>query len=164
MFIHYSTLCVWGHTVYQRLRAAVVRVIQPGRHDLLTSVVVTASLLASLGMTPVAAQVGVSETEQLLCSGALNVAQIMTIGLGLVSAYYVLKGMLRMQFGINNAGEGTELVGNDGIRRVWDGDARAYGRRHARGGLYSWAAALLPVIVPAVLAVAGIDYVSCLLP
>jgi hypothetical protein len=149
-------------TAPRRLWAAIVRlVIQPGRHDLGSSLLVTASLLIPIWARPVAAQVGVSETEQVLCSGALNVAQIVAIGLGLVSGYFILKGMLRMQIGIDIIHR-LEHIGADGIRRT---DATPkQGKKKARGGVYSWAAALLPVFVPVLLAVAGIDYVSCLLP
>jgi hypothetical protein len=146
----------------RRACAVIVRLlIRPGRHDLVSSVIVTASLLAPLVAQPVAAQVGVSETEQVLCSGTLNVAQIVTIGLGLVSGYFILKGMLRMQIGIDIIHR-LEHIGDDGRRRTEKTPKQ--GKKKARGGIYSWAAALLPVFVPPVLAVAGIDVVSCLLP
>jgi hypothetical protein len=156
-------------TLFTRLRTMLWRVLtasgrlvtQPGRHDLVSSVLVTASLLAPLWATPVAAQVGVSETEQVLCSGALNVAQIVTIGLGLVSGYFILKGMLRMQIGLDIIHR-LEHIGADGRRRT--DKTPKQGKKKARGGIYSWAAALLPVFVPPLLAVAGVDVVSCLLP
>lgn len=109
----------------------------------------------------VPSQVGMSETEQVLCSGAFNVAQLITIGLGLVSMYFIIKGVLRMMVGLDNAGA-TELVGSDGVRRT--DAAPAYGRRQARGGVYSIVAALLPAIVPVFLNVVGINVAACLLP
>lgn len=75
--------------------------------------------------------------------------------------YFIIKGVLRMMVGLDNAGA-TELVGSDGVRRT--DAAPAYGRRQARGGVYSLVAALLPAIVPVFLNVAGIDVASCLLP
>lgn len=136
-------------------------VTQPGRHDLFASVCLTGGLLAPLWTTPVAAQIGVSDAGAVLCSGALNIAQLLTVGLGLVSMYFILKGLIRMMVGLDNAGA-TELVGSDGRRRT--DDAGPYGRRQARGGVYSVMAALLPVIVPIFLKVAGIDVVTCLFP
>lgn len=136
-------------------------VFQPGRHDLFVSLFLTAGLLLPLGATPVVAQVGVSEAGQVLCSGTFNLAQLLTVGLGLISMYFILKGLLRMMVGLDNAGS-TELVGSDGVRRT--DAAPAYGRRQAKGGVYSLIAALLPVLVPAFLNVAGIDVVACLFP
>lgn len=109
------------------------------------------------------AQVGVSEAEQVLCtsSAGINVAQIITLGLGLISMYFILKGLLRLMTGLDNAGA-TELVGSDGVRRT--DAAPAYGRQQARGGIYSWVAALLPVLVPVFLNVAGISVADCLIP
>ncbi len=109
--------------------------------------------------TPV--QIGVAEAEQVLCSGPISIAQLITIGLGLISTYLILKGVLRLMVGVDNAGA-TELVGSDGIRRTKA--APAYGRRQARGGIYSVVAALLPTIVPVVLGVMGINVISCLFP
>lgn len=106
------------------------------------------------------AQVGVSEAEQVLCSGTVNIAQIITVGLGLISMYFILKGLIRMMTGLDNAGS-TELVGSDGVRRT--DAAPAYGRQQARGGINSWVAALLPVLVPVFLNAVGINVVDCLL-
>ncbi|WP_330630477.1 hypothetical protein [Halocatena halophila] len=106
-------------------------------------------------------QIGVGEAEQVLCSGPISIAQLITIGLGLISTYLIIKGVLRLMMGVDNAGA-TELVGSDGIRRTKA--APAYGRRQARGGIYSVLAALLPTIVPVLLGVAGINVVSCLFP
>lgn len=70
---------------------------------------------------------GISETEQLLCSSGFNVGQIVVGGLILVSAYFFLKAVVRA---VN---------------------------REIRGGLYSLVAAVLPLFVPAFLTVTGID-------
>lgn len=121
----------------------------------------TGVLIAALLADPVAAQVGVSEAEQVLCSDGFNVAQLLTVGLGLVSMYLILKALLRMMVGLDNAGA-TELVGSDGVRRT--DAAGPYGRRQARGGIYSLVAALLPVFIPVFLSVIGVDVASCLLP
>lgn len=106
------------------------------------------------------AQVGVSEAEQVLCSGAFNVAQLITLVFGLYSMYLILKGLIRMMLGTDNAGS-TELVGSDGIRRT--DAAPGYGRDQAKGGINSWVAALLPVLVPVFLNAVGINVVDCLL-
>jgi hypothetical protein len=136
-------------------------VLHPGRHDLFVSMLLTASVLAPVWTRPVAAQVGVSATEEVLCTGAVNIAQLVTIGLGMVSMYFILKGVVRIQLGVDNAGA-IELRGSDGVRRT--DAAGPYGRRQARGGLYSISAALLPVLVPVFLSVAGVNVVSCLFP
>lgn len=108
----------------------------------------------------VPAQVGVSGAEQVLCSGTVTVAQLVTVVLGLISMYFILKGMVRMMIGLDVIGK-PEHVGNDGRRRTDKVDP--YGRQKARGGVYSWVAALLPVLVPVFLSVVGIDVASCLL-
>lgn len=110
---------------------------------------------------PVPAQVGVSEAEQVLCtsSAGINVAQIITLGFGLYTMYLILKGLIRMMVGTDNAGA-TELVGSDGIRRT--DAAPGHGRQQARGGILSWVAALVPVFIPVFLAVAGINVPNCL--
>lgn len=40
-----------------------------------------------LQIDPVTAQVGISEAEQVLCNGQVNVAQVITVGLGLASIH-----------------------------------------------------------------------------
>lgn len=128
------------------------RATQPGRHDLFLSVFVTGTLLAPLWASTVAAQVGTSEAQDILCStSGINVAQIITIGLGLISAYFILKFLIRMMTGLDKAGS-------------TDSGAQQQGKKQAKGGIYSLVAALLPVLVPAALNVANIDVVSCLLP
>jgi hypothetical protein len=128
------------------------RATQPGRHDLFLSVFVTGILFAPLWASTVAAQVGTSEAQDVLCStSGINVAQIITIGLGLISAYFILKFLIRMMTGLDKAGS-------------TDSGAQQQGKKQAKGGIYSLVAALLPVIVPAALNVANIDVVSCLLP
>lgn len=126
---------------------------QPGHHDLTLSMAITATVLAPLWAHPVAAQVGVDEAGQVLCSegNGLNIAQIITIGLGLLSAYFILKFLVRMMAGLDKAGS-TES------------DRAQSGKDQARGGIYSLVAALLPLIVPAFLQAASIDVVTCLLP
>lgn len=127
-------------------------VIQPGRHDLYLSVSAVALLLMPLQASPVAAQVGVSEAQSVLCEGSsVNIAQIITIGLGLISAYFLLKFLIRMMTGLDKAGS-------------TDSGAQAQGKQEAKGGIYSLVAALLPVLVPVFLNTAGIDVVSCLFP
>lgn len=148
--------------VLRRCRRTLIELaLFPGRHDLYLSGSVTGVLIAALLADPVAAQVGVSEAEQVLCSDGFNAAQVLTVGLGLVSMYLILKALLRMMVGLDNAGA-TELVGSDGVRRT--DAAGPYGRRQARGGIYSLIAALLPVFVPVFLSVIGVDVASCLLP
>jgi hypothetical protein len=134
---------------------------RPGRHDLVSSLLVTASLLAPLWARPVAAQVGTSAAEQVLCGEGINTAQWISIGLGLISAFYIFKFLLRVMLGLDIIHR-TEHIGQDGIRRT-DATPRQ-GKKKARGGIYSLVAALLPVFVPALLTVAGINVVSCLFP
>ncbi|WP_248908559.1 hypothetical protein [Halocatena marina] len=136
--------------------------IHTGRHDLVLSVGMTTALLIPLLAKPVAAQVGVSEAGQVLCSGSFNIAQILTVGLGLLSMYFIFKGLIRMMQGLDNAGA-TTLSVPEIEDEVYD-TPQEYGHQQARGGIYSIAAALLPSIVPAFLAVAGIDVIACLFP
>lgn len=128
-------------------------VTQPGRHDLYLSVSTVALLLMPLQASPVAAQVGVDEAQQVLCNGSsgFNIAQIITVGLGLISMYFILKFLIRMMTGLDKAGS-------------TDSGAQAQGKQEAKGGIYSLLAALLPVLVPVFLSTAGIDVVSCLFP
>jgi hypothetical protein len=159
---HLTTLFTQVRTVLRRAWAAIVQlVVQPGRYDLALSVVGTSILVGPLWTTPVTAQVGTSAAEQVLCGEGINTAQWITIGLGLISAFFILKFLLRVMLGLDIIHR-TEHIGADGIRRT---DATPkQGKKKARGGFYSLAAALLPVFVPPVLAIAGIDVVSCLFP
>ncbi|WP_330631934.1 hypothetical protein [Halocatena halophila] len=127
--------------------------MRPGRHDLYLSVILIATALSPVLARPVAAQVGVSEAEQVLCSGStgFNIAQIITVGLGLISMYFILKFLVRMMTGLDKAGS-------------TDSGAQAQGKQEAKGGIYSLVAALLPVLVPVFLNVAGINVASCLFP
>ena len=149
-------------TVLRQAWATIVQLVtQPGRHDLTGSVLVISILVGPLWARPVTAQVGTSAAEQVLCGEGINTAQWITIGLGLISAFFIFKFLLRVMLGLDIIHR-TEHIGADGIRRT---DATPkQGKKKARGGFYSLAAALLPVFVPPLLAVAGIDAVSCLLP
>lgn len=115
------------------------------------------SLVAQIDL--VTAQVGASEAGDVLCTGSPNVAQLVTVVLGLISMYFILKGLVRMMIGLDVIGK-TEHVGNDRRRRTDKVDP--YGRQKARGSINSWVAALLPVIVPVFLAVVGINVPNCL--
>jgi hypothetical protein len=134
-------------------RCKLIRITtHPGRHDLFLSVFVTSAILAPLLASRVAAQVGTSEAQNVLCStSGINVAQIVTIGLGLISAYFILKFLFRMMTGLDKAGS-------------TDSSSQQEGKSQAKGGIYSLVAALLPILVPAALNVANIDVVSCLFP
>lgn len=141
-------------TVVRRSSRWIARVItRPGRHDLYLSVCAVALLLMPLQASPVAAQVGVDEAEQVLCAGTtgFNIAQIITVGLGLISMYFILKFLIRMMTGLDKAGS-------------TDSGAQAQGKQEAKGGIYSLIAALLPVLVPVFLNTAGINVASCLFP
>ncbi|MFC6962393.1 hypothetical protein [Halocatena marina] len=128
-------------------------ITQPGRHDLYMAMFVTALFTTPLWAQPVAAQVGVSEAEQVLCNGStgFNIAQIITVGLGMISMYFILKFLLRMMTGLDKAGS-------------TDSSAQQQGKQEAKGGVYSLLAALLPVLVPVFLNTAGINVASCLFP
>lgn len=141
-------------TVIRRFGRQVVQILtQPGRHDLYLSVCAIAVFLVPLQASPVAAQVGVDEAEQVLCNGStgFNIAQIITVGLGLISMYFILKFLVRMMTGLDKAGS-------------TDSGAQAQGKQEAKGGIYSLVAALLPVLVPVFLSTAGINVASCLFP
>lgn len=145
-------LFTWIRTVLQRVWTAIVRpVIQPGRHDLVSSVVVTAGLLAPLVARPVAAQVGVGPVEQVLCqSGGVNIGAGIGTVFGLLTGYFFLKGLLRMMKGFDKAGDPTVK--------------RKYFQLQMRDAGYSFAAGVLPALVPTLLITAGITPVSCLIP
>lgn len=149
-------------TVYHRLGMTIVRhMTQSGRHDLGSSVVVTVCVLVPLWARPVAGQVVGSATEQLLCQTAgLNLAQLVTIGLSLLSGYYILKFLLRGMYGVDKVGEVP--TGRD--HSVNTQKKYRFRDLQPRDALYSLVAALLPVLVPAFLNVAGIDVVACLFP
>ncbi|MFC6965066.1 hypothetical protein ACFQL7_28030 [Halocatena marina] len=151
----YSALLGWQQRLLRRLVSA-------GRHDLVLSVGVTICLLGPLVAEPVAAQAGVSEAGQVLCTGTFNIAQLTTVGLGLLSMAFILKGLVRMMQGLDNAGATTLLV-TESDANTYD-TPQGYGRQQARGGIYSIIAALLPAIVPVCLSVAGIDVIACLFP
>lgn len=140
-------------TVIKRSRRSFMRMVtQPGRHDLYMAVLVTALFIAPLWTRPVAGQVGVSEANEVLCGGTgFNIAQIITVGLGLISMYFILKFLIRMMTGLDKAGST-----NSG--------AQQEGKQEAKGGVYSLLAALLPVLVPVFLNTAGINVASCLFP
>lgn len=134
-------------------------VIQPSRRDLFGSMVTIASILVLFGTTPVSAQVGVGATEQVLCSpGGINIAQLITIGLGFMSAYFILKFLWRLMTGLDKAGE-VRLDRDPAVDRM---KKRRYLKLQIRDSSYSLVAALLPALVPVFLEVAGIDTVSCL--
>ncbi len=65
--------------------------------------------------------------------------------------YFILKFLVRMMTGLDKAGS-------------TDSGAQAQGKQEAKGGIYSLVAALLPVLVPVFLNVAGINVASCLFP
>lgn len=151
-----------AHPMLQRVWATIVcHVIRPGRHDLGSSVFVVASVLAPLLTTPVAGQVGVGTTEQLLCQTAgVNIVQLVTIGLGIMSGYYLLKFLIRGMIGFDTLGDVT--AGRD--HSVNTQKKLRYREHQTRDAVYLLIAALLPVFVPVLLNVAGIDVVACLFP
>lgn len=97
-----------------------------------------------------AAQVGVSEAEQILCAERVNLTQLLTVGLGLASMYYILKFLLRLMKGLDKAGKPAV--------------SRGYFAHQVQDSVYSLVAALIPVFIPVFLNVAGIDVVACLFP
>jgi hypothetical protein len=147
-------------TILPRYWHRIVQIaIQPGRQDLFGSIFVTAGLLALFETAPVSAQVGVGATEQLLCgSGSINIAQVVTLGLGLMSAYFIFKFLWRLMTGLDKAGE-VRLDRDPAVDRL---KKQRYLKLQIRDSSYSLVAALLPVLVPVFLQVAGIDTVSCL--
>ena len=133
--------------------------IRSDRRDLFGSVFAIVSVFILFGAAPVSAQVGVDTTEQVLCSpGSINIAQLITIGLGLMSAYFILKFLWRLMTGLDKAGE-VRLDRDPTVDRM---KKQRYLKLQIRDSSYSLIAALLPVLVPVFLEVAGIDTVSCL--
>lgn len=128
--------------------------IHPGRHDLYLSMIFTFLLLAPLFAEPAAAQVGIGDAEDILCNTAatgFNLAQLITIGFGIISGYFILKFLFRTMTGLDKAGSPQTST-------------QQAGKQSAKGGVYSLIAALLPLIIPVFLSTAGIDAVSCLMP
>lgn len=85
-----------------------------------------------LGFVPVwidqlSPPLGISEAEQMLCSSGFNIGQLIVVGLVMISAYFVLKAVVRAL------------------------------NRQVRGGLYSLIAGLVPLFIPAFLTAMGID-------
>lgn len=72
-------------------------------------------------------QLGLSEAEQVLCSSGFNIAQLVVVGLVMVSAYFILKAIIRAL------------------------------NRQIRGGLYSLIAGIVPLFIPAFLTAIGVD-------
>lgn len=147
-------------TTLLRYRYRGVRmIVQSGRLDLFASMIAIASILILFGTAPVSAQVGVDTTEQVLCSsGGINIAQLITIGLGLMSVYFILKFLWRLMTGFDKAGE-VRLDRDPAVDRM---KKQRYLKLQIRDSSYSLLAALLPVLIPVFLEVAGIDTVSCL--
>jgi hypothetical protein len=137
---------------------SVRRAVRPGRHDLLGSMLTTASILTPLWAAPVTAQVGVGATEQILCTGSVNIAQLIALGLGLMSMYFLLKFLWRLMTGFDKAGE-VRPDRNPAVNRR---KKRRYLELQIRDSSYSLLAALLPILIPVVLQVAGINTISCL--
>ncbi|RRJ31031.1 hypothetical protein [Halocatena pleomorpha] len=71
--------------------------------------------------------IGISKAEQMLCSSGFNIGQLVVLGLGMISAYFLLKAVIRA---VN---------------------------RQVRGGAYSLVAGILPLCIPTALTVLGVD-------
>ena len=139
-------------TVFRRAWAALVwRATRPGRHDLVGSLLVTASVLAPLWATPVRAQVGVGPVEQILCqAGGIDIGAGIGIGFGLLTSYFFLKGLLRLMKAFDKGGR---IDVN-----------RKYTKLEIRDAGYAFAAGLLPLFISTVFVAAGITPVGCLFP
>lgn len=105
------------------------------------------------------AQAGISEAEQVLCTGNAPVAQLVTVGFGLASMYFFLKFLLRAQYGFDKRGDVPS--GRDPTVNAMK--KSRFGRLQTRDALYSLLAGLVPVLVPVFLRAVGIDVVGCLL-
>lgn len=117
-----------------------------------------ASMVFSVPAGP-PAQAGVSEAEQVLCTGDAPVAQLVTVGLGLASMYFFLKFLLRAQYGFDKRGD----VPSGRDPTVNARKKSRFGKLQTRDALYSLLAGLVPVLVPVFLRAVGIDVVECLL-
>lgn len=58
-----------------------------------------------LQIDPVTAQVGISKAEQMLCTGSLPLAGLITVSFGLVSSYFFLKYLYQGMTGLDTAGK-----------------------------------------------------------
>lgn len=149
---HLTTLFPRLRTVLRRVLAVSMQLVtQPGRHDLVSSVFVTVSVLVPLVAQPVAAQVGVGPVEQILCqSGGINIGAGIGAVFGLLTGYFFLKGLLRVMKAFDKGGDPTVNS--------------KYVQLQIRDAGYSFAAGLLPALFPTVLVAAGITPVACLVP
>lgn len=125
---------------------------QPGRHDLFLSVAVMVVLFAPALADRVAAQDMYQQANEVLCAGdTVTIAQLVTLGFGVISAYFIMKFLYRTMAGLDKAGSASSSV-------------QGKGKSQAKGGAYSLIAALLPLLAPALLQAMGVSYVACLIP
>ena len=98
------------------------------------------------------AQVGTDQASSALCgSTSVDIARLVTIVLGILSGWFVLKAIPRAQFGLDKMGSTNEQTVREG-------------KSQARGAGYSVGAAVVPVLFIAGLEAAGIGVVSCMMP
>lgn len=141
----------------QRLRRFVS---QPGRHDVVLSMIVAWVFLAPLLAEPVAAQVGISAAEQVLCAEGGNIAQLIGLSLILASAYFSVKIIVQLQYLADK--RWTKPPGRD--PQLNAKKKREFEKFQVRDTMYSVVGALLPVLYPVLLNAAGINVVGCLFP
>ncbi|WP_330630978.1 hypothetical protein [Halocatena halophila] len=80
----------------------------------------------------IVAQQGIRHAEQVLCQSGVAIGEVVVLVIAAISAYFLLRAFYRL---VN---------------------------RELRGGLYSFVAGVLPLLIPAGLTIAGIE-TSCLL-
>lgn len=107
-----------------------------------------AGVLAPQWVTPAAAQIGVSDVEQMVCAETNNLAQLLEVGLGGISIYFFLKFLLRLVRGFKAFDDSSDSGGSF--------------TKNVKSSLYSLFAGLLPVFILVALNVVGIDISSCL--
>lgn len=104
-------------------------------------------------------QVGVSGAEQVLCSGEMPLARLITLSLGLVSSYFILKFLYQAMIGLDTAGKVPS--DRDPTRNLMK--KNRYKMLKTREALYSLLAALLPSLMFLVIfPVLNINVIDCL--
>lgn len=105
------------------------------------------------------AQVGIPEAEQVLCSGEMPIARLITVGLGVISMYFIFKFLVQLQFGLDTAGKVPS--GRDPMVNLMK--KNRYKMLRMREALYSLLAGLLPsLLLLVVFPVLNINVVDCL--
>jgi hypothetical protein len=120
---------------------------QSGWRDIYISAIGTIALLAPLLVTLLIGRtLGVGVVEDVLCSTgqtSVSASQLIALGLGLIMSFFVMKFLIY----------GMAAIDETGISDTETQDV-----------VYSFVAAVMPIIIPLFLQKGGISIVSCLYP